>query len=58
VLDRVARRYGCRPSDILAGDVAEWSIDLLVTMAGLDAEDQIQREIEHAKGIVFPVRVL
>lgn len=41
MLDRVAKRYGCRPSDLLAGSVRALTVDIRCAVVGSeqDAKD-------------------
>lgn len=56
MLDRLARRYGQRPSALLHGSIADLTIDMFVAAAGEDLSDSIMRDIVAHKGMVFPVR--
>ena len=49
-LDNVARRYNCRPSDILQGSILEFYLDYSVAIVGNDAEvKELDRQSEKAR---------
>lgn len=56
MLDRLARRYGQRPSALLKGSIGDLTIDMLAMAAGEDLSDSIMRDIVAHKGMVFPTR--
>lgn len=44
MLDRVAKRYGCRPSDLLSGSVRALTVDVRCAVVGSEQDAKEARE--------------
>jgi hypothetical protein len=44
LLDALARRYSCRPSEILRGGLIDFHIDLAACLEGVEAGKQVDQE--------------
>lgn len=56
MLDRVAHRYGCRPSELFADDGLALAIDILCFQEGLAERERNLNRMSSA--MVFPVVVM